>query len=135
MSDFKFTDMTESVIDKLNSQALKKADRIGNLILEQVLRGMAKGHSGRTYSRGGKTHTASAKGEYPAIDTGDLYNDLQVESSSTNGVATSSIGTTLEYAEILEGNPAGSGIRPWLSKAFFEIEGQIEDIANSGWDS
>lgn len=134
MSDFRFVDQSDEVLRKLNSSALRKADQIGDLVLNQILRGMSKGHSGKTRVRGGRAHTASAPGEYPAIDSGDFYNDLQVETSAKDGEATAAIGTTLDYPGILEGNPAGSGIRPWLSKAYFEVEGQIMTIVQQGWE-
>ena len=36
------------------------------------------GRTGRTYKRGDKTHTASAPGEAPATDTGELARSIQV---------------------------------------------------------
>jgi hypothetical protein len=55
--------------------------------------------SGRTYVRGGKPHTASARGEPPATDTGALANSLGSELVK-RGVARAFTGT--DYAEFLE---------------------------------
>ena len=51
-----------------------------------AVKGITEGNkSGRTYTRGGKTHTASAAGEYPASDSGTLVNNIYTVTDS-NGL-------------------------------------------------
>lgn len=55
--------------------------------------------SGRLYRRGAATHQASAPGEAPAVDIGQLINSIQSENVSD---LTSLVGTDVEYAMALE---------------------------------
>lgn len=55
--------------------------------------------SGRLYRRGSGTHQASAPGQAPAVDFGQLINSIQVENVSE---LTSLVGTNTEYAMALE---------------------------------
>lgn len=55
--------------------------------------------SGRVYRRGGRSHQASAPGEAPAVDMGQLINSIQVTNVSE---LTSVIGTNVRHAIPLE---------------------------------
>lgn len=55
--------------------------------------------SGRMYRRGSRTHQASAPGQSPAVDFGQLINSIQVEHVTD---LTSKVGTNVEYALPLE---------------------------------
>lgn len=55
--------------------------------------------SGRLYRRGSGTHQASAPGQAPAVDFGQLINSIQVENVTE---LTSLVGTNTEYAMALE---------------------------------
>lgn len=55
--------------------------------------------SGRQYRRGSRTHQASAPGQPPAVDLGQLINSIQVENVTD---LTSKVGTNTEYAMALE---------------------------------
>jgi hypothetical protein len=66
-----------------------------NTFVRNVSRGTG---GGRVYSRGRRTHRASAPGEYPATDTGRLVNSVDYRMvSPTEGVLFSDI----DYAEYL----------------------------------
>ncbi len=58
---------------------LKKATAENALMLESELKRVLTrgGRSGRKYKRGGKTHTASAAGEAPASDSGQLARHMK----------------------------------------------------------
>lgn len=43
---------------------------------DDVRQGMSQSHGGRSYIRGGRVHVASAPGDMPAIDTGELVSSL-----------------------------------------------------------
>jgi HK97 gp10 family phage protein len=81
--------------------------------------------SGRTYIRGGKIHTASAPGQAPAVDTGNLINSTQAE--HTAGL-TSYFDVYADYAQHLEFGTRHIAPRPFMApalekeKAFFEKE-------------
>lgn len=61
--------------------------------------GMRGPHSGRIYQRRGGPHRASARGEYPAIDSGALLGSLRMRSNNVEVV----IGTNMFYSKWLRG--------------------------------
>lgn len=65
--------------------------------------------SGRLYRRGSRTHQASAPGQAPAVDLGQLINSIQVENVTD---LTSTIGTSVEYAMPLEFGSRRVAARP-----------------------
>lgn len=71
--------------------------------------------SGAFYERPqGKMHQASAPGEAPAIDTGNLINSIQTQMVSTyKGV----VFTNAEYAPVLELGGAHIAARPFFTPA------------------
>ena len=89
------------------AQIVAKTARDVESAAKQSMRG-AK--SGRTYIRGGKAHVASAPGEAPAIDTGNLVNSIQ---STAIGPISWIVYTGTEYGAILELFRS----RPWLEPA------------------
>jgi phage gpG-like protein len=70
--------------------------------------------SGRVYTRSGGVHQASAPGEAPAVDTGNLINSLQVEVRAQTSAA---VYTNVEYAPVLEYGGAKMEARPFLTPA------------------
>lgn len=65
--------------------------------LEAFRRGMRSPKSGRIYRRRGRLHRASAPGEYPAVDTGNLIASMKSHQRK-NEVG---IGTNMFYARFL----------------------------------
>lgn len=75
--------------------------------------------SGRIYKRGSRTHQASAPGEAPAVDAGNLSNSTQwVQESRLRAV----IGTSAEYAEVLEFGGVKMLPRPFMGPAFEKVK-------------
>jgi phage gpG-like protein len=64
--------------------------------------------------QGGIEHQASAPGEAPAIDTGNLVNSIQVEMT---GPAAAVVFTNVEYAPYLEFGTIEIAPRPFLQPA------------------
>lgn len=60
----------------------------------RLKRGMRSGKSGRVYRRRGGSHRASAAGEYPARDSGELFGSIRKRTSQREAT----IGTTKKYA-------------------------------------
>jgi len=79
--------------------------------------------SGETYTRGGVSHTASAPGQPPAVDTGTLRGSIQVEEPVTPTQAI--IATHTDYAEFLEFGTSRMAARPYMRPALDENEGEI----------
>lgn len=71
---------------------------------------------GRRYKRGKKWHTASAPGQPPATDTGDLMNHV-VSQASRTFVEIGESGTRKEHGKHLEYGTSRMAARPWLMPA------------------
>lgn len=74
--------------------------------------------SGRTYARGGKTHQASAPGEAPATDTGELISKIVVRVHNDGDIV--DVASRAKYSFALELGTADGKIapRPFLFPAF-----------------
>lgn len=82
---------------------------------------MREPKSGRTYIRpGGRVHRASAPGEFPAVDTGNLFKSLKIRFE--NQRMTAVIGSEVSYGKHLD-DPDVLNRR--MSKPTAEVFGQI----------
>ena len=86
---------------------------------ETAVNGLQSGGSGRVYEKTDprRTHQASARGEYPATDTGNLVSRTFVEFGSDYGA----VYTNVWYGRALELRPPERGGRPWLTRAWGEV--------------
>ncbi len=107
----------KSKIKNVTSQYEKQAQRavflgcskIQEVAVTEILRG-AK--SGQIYSRGGKSHQASAAGEYPASDTGNLASNInvQIQTGGLSGIVESKA----NYSSYLEFGTSRMAARPFM---------------------
>ena len=85
---------------------------------EQKFRaGLNGGHSGRTYLRKGRSHQASAPGEYPANDSGALQGSLGHTVSANEAV----IGTNAKHSVFLAHGTSKMAKRKFVAEALQEI--------------
>lgn len=113
--------------------------RIEFLIRSATLRGVLRGteavreeatslildgpKTGRVYQRRGVKHQASAPGEAPASDTGNLVRNIQTEIDTNNLVGRVNFGT--EYAAALEFGTEKMEARPFARPALANKVGEI----------
>lgn len=92
---------------------------------ETAIEGLQSGGSGRTYEKTDprRTHRASARGEYPATDTGRLASGTFPEFGDDYGA----VYTNVDYGRALELRAPERGGRPWLTRAWGEV------LARRGW--
>jgi len=103
-----------------------KAMLAGALVLEGFIKqSMQASHHGRIYSRGGRTHQASAPGETPAIDLGHLVNSIE---SSLIDSTSSQVATDSDIAPFLEFGTSRMEARPFMRPAADEHE---EDVVQA----
>ena len=100
----------QAVIDTINDVAMQTHETS----VQGIQRGPA---SGRTYTRGTVTHTASAPGEYPMSDTGRLASNV-IFNLATGSNPTASVGTNISYGAYLEFGASKMAARPWLLPSF-----------------
>ena len=99
----------ESKIDvAIRSGAVKVLNETQSLMKQST-------KSGTEYKRGSKTHTSSAPGQAPAVDTGTLVRSIQsLKSIYGDGWL---VGTSIEYGKHLEFGTKNMSARPWLIPA------------------
>ena len=71
---------------------------------------------GRTYVRGGVSHTASKPGNPPNTDTGQLVQGIAWQYDEVNLAGV--VGTNVKHGAILELTPNPELRRPWLKPAW-----------------
>jgi hypothetical protein len=75
--------------------------------------------SGKVYKRGKSgSHQASAAGEFPKSDTGQLAASLFFEMEKEGSKVSGKFGTKAAHGKHLEYKPAAHGGRPWLKPQF-----------------
>lgn len=131
-------------VEAMQAALTKKSKAVERAILRATMRAailvqgkarvkIMKGpKSGAIYPRGKKKHQASAPGEPPANDTGNLQRSMScVSKGLTDGVATVELQVAAPYAAALEfGNLSGTiKERPFLRPSVKESEKEIEAIA------
>jgi HK97 gp10 family phage protein len=104
-------------IERALSKAVANTTLAGAAYAEMVAKESMQGpKSGRLYkvSRTGKLHRASAPGQAPAIDTGNLVNSIQHEQVGSEDAR---VFTHVEYAPYLEFGTARMAPRPFMTPA------------------
>lgn len=120
-------------LDKLNKKAKEKAQEVPKEILKEITKGTLAVH--RTAiegiqkgSRSGiayKNHQASAPGEYPKTDTGNLVSKIFFRIDKNELVG--EVGTALDYGVYLELGTSRMSPRPWLQPSFNKHKQDIQD--------
>lgn len=124
-------------IDKMNAELAAMAKRLdgaaiempetikrrltvgANAIRNTIIKSMARGKkSGKFYLRGGKTHRASAPGEAPAVDSGELLRAIVYDVRAMEIEVGAEAGAP--YAELLEEGTSRMEARPFLEPAVEE---------------
>lgn len=83
--------------------------KIQEIAVTEILRGVK---SGIVYTRGSVTHKASAAGEYPASDTGNLAANINVQ-VAPNGLS-GVIESKANYSSFLEFGTSKMAARPFM---------------------
>lgn len=129
MSDISIEGMDE-LVAKLQAlgatdEMIVKGSMAGALVLEGAVKvSMQNSHGGRTYTRGQKTHVASAPGQPPAIDYGVLINSIQSKEDQGGAM----VFTNAEAAVPLEFGTARMQARPFMRPG---VENNKEAIINA----
>ena len=83
------------------------------LIQREIVRTMTHDpKTGRIYNRGGRIHQASAAGESPAVDTGNLVNNIRYALGNSGLSYIGRVYTNVSYARYLENGTRNMARRP-----------------------
>lgn len=123
-----------SRIPQLKEQLTREVDRlvfrIAHQIRNEAIRLIQQGtKSGRIYVRGGIRHQASAPGEAPATDTGNLVRSIRVDHQPASGRASVVVGA--EYGAELEFGTRKMAPRPFLRPAVANVRQKIPELVKS----
>lgn len=124
------------IVDK-RQQAIRKIEEHYSEVLDKVVfqcatytrneavTGIANGvKTGATYKRGNKTHTASAAGEYPATDTGELVKSISVKIDK----GSADVQATAPHAMHLEFGTRNMEARPFLQPSLEATRGKVKSF-------
>jgi phage gpG-like protein len=113
----------DGLSEMTRGDVLGKALLAGAYVLETRIKAdlASPGRSGRIYMHGNVAHQASAPGEPPAVDTGELLNSVQ--SRQEGDTAIMSVGA--DYGAALEYKPSEMGGRPFVRPALDEHRDEI----------
>ena len=122
-------DSTPELFQKLE-KAVGRFVRKGAVYIEGELKAsMAEPKSGRAYPRGKDgVHIASAPGESPAVDSGNLTGSIAVLMEST---LEARIGTPIEYAAYLEEGTSRMAPRPLWERTAKESLPTLEKMLDA----
>lgn len=88
---------------------------------------------GAVYPRGKKSHRASAPGDPPAVDTGNLRRNRATEViSAGGGVSIGILSVNSEYAEALEFGTEKMAPRPFLGRIVSEYGERLREAFRKG---
>lgn len=111
----KVENRTPELMQKLESAIGRFVVKGAGYVEGQLKRSMAEPKSGRRYPRGKQSyHIASAPGESPAVDSGNLTGSIAIESLGLEA----RVGTAVKYAPYLETGTSRMAARPlWETEA------------------
>ena len=113
--------------EKLDDVMHDVLDGVALKTQEFAVRGIQRGPaSGVIYTRGGGiTHQASAFGEYPMSDSGELALDVRVDGIEGLGSDIVSVGTSVRHGFFLEFGTSEMSHRQWLTPSFERASADI----------
>jgi HK97 gp10 family phage protein len=86
--------------------------------------------NGRVYKRGNRTHIASAAGEYPNSDHGDLVKRIYWRMV---GKLTAHVGAPILYAKHLEYGTSKMAARPFMRPTWNDMKKRSQDLFNKAF--
>ena len=130
-----FVSNLEQVMGKINETARQRMFQAVNTVRNEVLETLSGSRSGRTYKVPGtqKTYTASAPGEPPAVQTGELRQSISTEVEGQGRDIVGRVGTDKIQGKMTEFGTRNMAPRPWLRKSFENKENEVKEIFIRQW--
>ena len=111
----------------------KLVQRSALLVEGEAKKSIASGKpTGKTYKRGGITHTASAAGQPPATDTGFLVSQITTSVKTEGTKVVGQIVASAPYAKPLEFGTTNMAARPFMQPALEKNRAKIDKIFKKG---
>ena len=139
-----FKDDIDRAIKKIGKEAEERMLEAVAIVRDATLDTLSGPRTGRTYFVPGtrKEYTASAPGEPPAVQLGDLrksvkggivYEDGGDECKDKGDVLVGFVGTELPKGPMLEYGTTRMSARPWLRPSFERSMDKLKEIMTRSW--
>lgn len=127
-----FNRKMEKVLDKgVRKEAIKRMERATSIVRGTAINDIQRGvKSGETYEkyRPRRTHIASAPGQAPATDTGQLVSSISTRVKTAGRKVIGEIVADAPYAEALEFGTRNMMARPFMQPALQKNTRKIKKI-------
>lgn len=126
---------SHNILPKLESVATQRMFAAAQEVRNETIKTLSGNRTGRIYKVPGTqvTYTASAPGEPPAAQTGQLRNSVTAvvenEDKSVKGI----VGTELMKGLHLEKGTSKMAPRPWLEPSFNKSLERVKEILSRKW--
>lgn len=126
---------THKVISKIDSVATQRMYAAANEVRNETLKTLSGSRTGRTYRVPGTQtyYVASAPGEPPAVQTGQLRNSIDTNVYSEGRSVKGEVGTKLMKGLWLEKGTSKIKPRPWLEPSFDKSLERVREILSRRW--
>jgi hypothetical protein len=131
-----FSSNLEAIKNRLETEAKKRVFEAANEIRNETLSTLSGNRSGRVYRVPGtqRTYVASAPGEAPAVQFGDLRRSIAVAQPVVeNQIVLCKVGSDLEKAPMLELGTRKIKPRPFFVVSAKRAETRVKAIMNERW--
>ncbi len=136
-TEFEYHDNTKNALNIIGEDLKKKMTAAVNAVRTETLKTLSGQRSGRVYRvpGTGRTYTASAPGQPPAVATGNLKQHIDTKIVISENKIEGQVGTPVKYGPMLEYGTSKMLPRPWLRPSFEKSEDKIEEIFQKpiGW--
>ena len=126
---------SHNILPKLESVATQRMYAAAQEVRNETLRTLSGNRTGRTYRVPGTqvTYTASAPGEPPAVQTGQLRNSVRDNVYKREKSVVGEVGTELMKGLWLEKGTRKMAPRPWLEPSFDKSLERVKEILSRRW--
>jgi len=130
-----FSENINGVMKEIDKTAWKRMLEAVNAVRNETLETLSGSRSGRVYRVPGtkKTYQASAPGEAPAQQLGDLRKSVTGGLKKEGRNIIGYVGTGLDYGPMLEYGTSKMAPRPWLRISFEKSMAEVKRIFTRRW--
>ena len=122
-------EILEARFKKIKPNVKRAMFRSTTLVQRKMIENIDGGsRTGRAYKRGAKIHTASAPGEFPKTDRGELVRSITTNIVDKNTVVGGQIIASADHAEALEFGTTKMKKRPFMQKTLDQQTKRVHKI-------
>ena len=122
-------EILEARFKKIKPNVKRAMFRSTTLVQRKMIENIDGGsRSGRSYKRGTKIHTASAPGEFPKTDRGELVRSITTNIEDKNTVVVGQIIASADHAQALEFGTTKMKKRPFMQRTLDQQTRRVHKI-------